>query len=131
MVRRVVDSDMRIESSYISLRNLRFRARHGVLPQERVAGNGYEVSVRIGYPVADAVVSDDVKDTLNYAEVYNIIRCKMAEPANLIERVAGNIVSALMDAFPAIESVDIELTKLNPPMGADCDGASVELHIKK
>ena len=130
MARLVVDRNMNIESGYIYLRKLRFHAFHGVLPQERVIGNDYEVSVRIGYPVAKAVDSDSVSDTPNYADVYNIIRCKMAEPAALIECVAGNIVKELLVEFPKIKSIDIELTKLNPPMGADCVGAGVELHIK-
>ena len=54
----------------------------------------------------------------------------MAEPAALIECVAGNIVKELLVEFPKIKSIDIELTKLNPTMGADCVGAGVELHIK-
>ena len=40
------------------------------------------------------------------------------------------IVKELLVEFPKIKSIDIELTKLNPPMGADCVGAGVELHIK-
>lgn len=122
---------MRMERGYIHMRRLRFHAFHGVLPQERVAGNDYEVSVRIGYPVCDAIGSDDVSDTLDYAAVYDVITRKMAEPANLVERVAGNIVSELAEEFPLITSIDIEVTKLNPPMGADCDGAGVELHFIK
>lgn len=122
---------MKIESSFIYLRNLRFHAFHGVLPQERETGNDYEVSIRIGYPIAGAMESDNVSDTLNYASVYNIIRCNMAEPAALIEKVAGNIAKELMAEFPEITSIDMEVVKRNPPMGADCDGAGVELHIIK
>jgi len=43
--------------------------------------------------------------------------------------VAGRIAKAVMNAFPAVTSVDLELTKQNPPMGADCDGAAVEMHF--
>ena len=32
-------------------------------------------------------------------------------------------------SFPEVTSVDLELTKLNPPMGADCEGATVEVHF--
>lgn len=122
---------MKVERSYIYIRNMRFHAFHGVLPQERETGNDYEVNVRIGYPVYRAVESDRVSDTLDYASVYNIIRCKMSEQAALVEHVAGNIANGLMAAFPDITSIDMEVTKLNPPMEADCDGAGVELHIVK
>lgn len=120
---------MEIESGYIYLRNMRFHAFHGVLGQERTVGNDYVVSVRIGCPLRDAMESDEVSDTVNYAEVYNIIRCEMAEPVNLLECLAGNIVKKIMDTFPVIRSLDIRLTKENPPIGADCDGAGVELHV--
>ena len=31
--------------------------------------------------------------------------------------------------MPEIESLDITVAKANPPMGADLDSASVELHL--
>ena len=60
---------MEIQSTYIYLRNLRFHALHGVLPQERVTGNDYELTLRIGYPMEGAMLSDAVAGTLNHAEV--------------------------------------------------------------
>jgi dihydroneopterin aldolase len=53
----------------------------------------------------------------------------MAVPSNLLEHVAGRIAKAVMAAYPEILSVDIKLTKTNPPMGADCKGAGVEIHL--
>ncbi|MBP8935408.1 MAG: dihydroneopterin aldolase, partial [Prevotella sp.] len=58
---------MIIKESYITLKDLRFHAFHGVMPQERLTGNDYTVSLRIGYPFSDACLSDEVSDTLNYA----------------------------------------------------------------
>ena len=62
---------MRIEESSILLKGLRFSAKHGVLPQERVVGGEYVVNVCIDCDLSKAVKSDDVEDTLNYAEVYD------------------------------------------------------------
>jgi dihydroneopterin aldolase len=45
--------------------------------------------------------------------------------------VVGRIVKAIEQAFPLVSSIDLKLTKMNPPMGADCDGAGVEVHFKK
>ena len=72
--------------------------------------------------------SDDVADTLDYAAVYRLVNSEMAVPSQLLEHVAGRIVQALLRQFPVISSIDLWLTKLTPPMGADCDGAGVELH---
>ncbi len=120
---------MIIKESYITLTDLRFHAFHGVMPQERLTGNDYSVSLRIGYPVFDACVSDEVNDTLNYASVYDIVSQEMNVPSQLLERVAYRIADRLFRKFNLITELDIKLNKLNPPFGADCYGAGIELHL--
>ncbi len=124
-----VDDNMIIKESYITLTDLRFHAFHGVMPQERLTGNDYSVSLRIGYPVFDACVSDEVNDTLNYASVYDIVSQEMNVPSQLLERVAYRIADRLFRKFNLITELDIKLNKLNPPFGADCYGAGIELHL--
>ena len=115
-----------MESSII-LERMRFHARHGVLPQERLTGGDYEVSLRIGYDVSAAINSDCVEDTLNYAAVYEVVAQEMRQFSNLVEHVAGRIGRRLLETFPGIGQVEIEVIKLNPPMGADCKGAGVKV----
>lgn len=120
---------MKVNSSYICLDNLRFHAYHGVMPQERMVGNDYNVSLRIRYDISQAMVSDKVEDTLNYAEVFQLVSQEMAVPSSLIERVAGRIGDRLFRRFPTIEEIELKIMKINPPMGADCEGAGVEVHL--
>ena len=120
---------MKVSSSYVNLDNLRFHAFHGVLPQERMTGNDYVVSLHIKYDFSKAMTSDDVVDTLNYAEVYQVVAREMKEPSQLLERVAGRIGESLFAQFPEIEEIQLKVVKQNPPMGADCDGAGVEVHL--
>lgn len=120
---------MAVKSSYILLENVKFYAFHGVLPQERKVGNDYQVSLRIGYDISRAMVSDDVNDTLNYAEVYQLLSQEMSVPSALLERVAERIGDRLFRKFPAIQSIDLTIIKVNPPMGADSEGAGVEVHL--
>lgn len=120
---------MAVKSSYILLENVKFYAFHGVLPQERKVGNDYQVSLRIGYDISRAMVSDDVNDTLNYAEVYQLLSQEMSVPSALLERVAGRIGDRLFRKFPAIQSIDLTIIKVNPPIGADSEGAGVEVHL--
>lgn len=122
---------MKLEKSTIFLKNLRFHAYHGVMEQERVVGNDYVVNVRMEVPVDEALKSDRVEDTVSYAEVFEIVRREMAVPSQLIEHVAGRMAHALEEVFPQTESVTITIIKVNPPMGADSDGAGVELTFKK
>ena len=46
-----------------------------------------------------------------------------------LEHTAYRIAEAIIKVFPDIESIDLNLTKINPPMGADCSGAGIELHL--
>ena len=120
---------MKIKNSCIFLNALRFHAFHGVMPQERLTGNDYRVDLKIDFPLEKAVGSDDVNDTLNYATVYTAVKEEMDVPTQLIERVAYRIADRLFRTFKAINEVEIKVEKCNPPMGADCEGAGVELHL--
>ena len=118
----------KLVTNQVTLRGLRFHAYHGVLEQEKVVGNDYEVSVKMSYDMRRAIATDHVADALNYAEVYEVVKRVMAQPCQLIERVAWRICVALLNEFPAAE---VTLVKRNPPMGADCDGAEVKVKVKR
>lgn len=118
-----------ITQSYIHITDLHIHARHGVLPQEQLTGNDYTVDIKIGFDISRAAQTDDVADTLNYAEVYNIIKEEMNVPSKLIEHVAGRIADKLTARYAKISTIVLRITKLNPPMGADCTGAGVEIHV--
>lgn len=120
---------MRLTAGYIHLRQLRFHAFHGVMPQEQLVGADFLLDLKVGYPLQQAMQSDEVGDTLNYAALYDLVAREMQQPSKLLEHVAGRIAEAISQAYPKVTSIDLELTKLNPPMGADGDGASVEIHL--
>lgn len=114
--------------SSIFLRNVRLYAYHGVMEQERRVGAWFTVSLTVGYDFGRATETDEVTHTLNYAELLEVVKREMAVPSNLLEHVAGRIVKAVRTSFPQVFSIDLELTKQNPPMSADCDGAGVKLY---
>lgn len=118
---------MKLMSSKIYLRNVRFHAFHGVLPQERIVGNDYLVNLVLDYDFSSAMQTDELQGTLNYAEVYQKVREEMTVPSKLLEHVAGRIAHRLFSDFPEIQKLQLSITKVNPPMGADSDGAGVEV----
>jgi len=71
---------MQLTESYIFLKDVRFHAFHGVMPQERKVGGYFLVSVKAGYPLEQAIKSDNVADTLNYAELYELVKREMMQP---------------------------------------------------
>lgn len=99
------------------------------MEQEQVVGNDFSIGLRIGYDFMKAMSSDCVEDTLNYAAVFQLTQKTLAQPVALIEKAAGNVVNALLAAWPCVSSIDLKMIKHNPPMGADCDGAGVEIHL--
>ena len=115
--------------SFIFLRDVRLRAFHGVDPQETAVGGDFVVNLRVGYDFSRAMATDDVSDTLSYADLYDIVKREMGVPSKLLEHVAGRIAAAVVEYCSAIRSVDLTVTKVNPPMGADCGGAGVEIHL--
>ena len=120
---------MKLTEGYVFLQDVRFHAFHGVMPQESKVGADFLVNLRIGYPLGKAMESDEVADTLNYAEVYARVAQGMKQPSKLLEHVAGRIVQTISRRFPLVTSIDLTLTKLNPPMKADALGAGVEIHL--
>lgn len=109
---------------------MRLHAFHGVMPQEREVGNDYVVNLRIGYPLEDCIMSDDVSDTLSYATAAEIIKKEMDVPSALIEHVAGRIIATLRQRFDRITAITVRIIKIAPPMSFDMDGAGIELEYR-
>ena len=120
-----------ITHSAVFVNDIRLHAFHGVLPQERATGNDYLVSVSARCPVERAARTDEVRHTLNYAEVYEVVKTEMGIPSRLVEHVAGRIARRLLERFALITSVRVSVTKCNPPMGAQCAGAGVVIEMER
>ena len=101
----------------IEISRLLLHGYHGVAGQERIVGNSFEISLSLRYPAQESLFTDDVTDTLNYAEVIEIVRTEMAIPSKLIEHVAGRIRNSLVEHFPKIEGGMVKVAKLCPPCG--------------
>ncbi len=114
-------------SSRIYLKNVRFHAYHGVLQQEKIVGNDYVVNLVVDYDFTSAMETDELSATINYAELYEIIKEEMAIPSKLLEHVVGRIGKRVFSEYSAIRQIQLAITKENPPFGADCDGAGVEV----
>ena len=122
---------MKINSSYILLKEIRCYAYHGVAPQENLIGNEYLIDLKLKVDISKAARTDEVTDTVNYAEVHQVIKNEMAVPSKLLEHVSGRIIQKLFDQFPCIEEIELRLSKRNPPMGADIESAGIELHCSR
>lgn len=106
---------------------MEFYAYHGVLEQERIVGNTFLVDVRLQVDISSAIESDQVEDTISYAEVYELVKEEMHIPSNLLEHVAGRIVSQLKHRFPQIKGIRVAVSKPTPPIEGQIGYAKVEI----
>jgi len=118
-------------NSSVFIDRVRLYARHGVMPQEREVGAEFEVSLRVGCDISKAMRTDDVTQTVSYADLLGIVRRQMAQPSQLLEHVAGRIAREVLDRYGQVNDVHVRLVKLNPPMGASCAGAGVDLEMDR
>lgn len=114
-------------NSKIIIEDLKIYAFHGVLPEETVIGTYYLINLEVHADIANASETDDLKDTLNYAEINDILHEEMKIPSKLLEHVIGRIFYRLELSFPKIKRMKLKLTKTNPPMQGEMKGVSVEM----
>ena len=109
----------------IKLKNMRFYANHGVLPQEKITGNNFVVNVTFTADVSRSFETGDVADTVNYAAVYDLVKAEMAVPSELMEHVAGRIFSKIKRSFPVINKLEVRLAKLSPPVSGEMEASEI------
>lgn len=103
----------------IHIDELRIHARHGVNPQEKVVGNVFEVNLALKIDAEAAMKNDSLGDTVNYAEIVDLIKKCMDEPSLLLENAAYRICLAISEDYPAVKHGSISLYKVQPPISAE------------
>lgn len=114
-------------SGRVALEGLEFHAFHGVYPHERESGNWFEVDILVDTDFTAASLSDDLIGTVNYEDLFRIVKSEMEIPSRLLETVANKITDEVLRKMPAIQRVEVKVSKINPPIGGKCRKASVVL----
>ncbi|MBV8327902.1 dihydroneopterin aldolase [Chryseobacterium sp.] len=113
--------------SKIYLEDVKIYAYHGVLPEENIIGTYYILNLELHTDLWKASESDDLNDTISYADINDILHTEMKIPSQLLEHVAGRIITKIRSRFPQIDYIKIKVTKTAPPMQGEMKGASIEL----
>ena len=115
----------------IELEGMEFKAYHGCLEQEKVRGNSFVVDFRGELDLAAAAESDNLNDTLNYADIYEIVAYEMSIPSELLENVAGRIVKEIEKRFPELKEFSIRVSKKRPPVEGVTQWSRVTLYSRR
>ena len=107
---------------------MEFKAYHGCLDQEKVRGNAFTVDFRGQLDLSKASETDNLNDTVNYGEIYEIVAEEMSIPSELLENVAGRIVREIEKRFPQFESFSVRVSKKRPPVDGTAQWSRVTLY---
>lgn len=111
----------------ILISGLRELGVHGVLPEEQVRPQPFEVDIELHVDVAAAGESDDLDETVDYGAVCEAVsRIVSSEQYRLIERLATRIAEVCR-ADPRVVGVVVEVRKLHPPVRALLDHVAVRV----
>ncbi|MBP5742460.1 MAG: dihydroneopterin aldolase [Paludibacteraceae bacterium] len=115
----------------ITLQNIRIYAHHGLFEEEQEIGCQYEVNITVRFDGTKAETDDDINGTINYQEIYDVVKEEMMKRSKLIEHVARRIIDSLNARFPQIKYAEVALSKINPPITGDVEKATVRLTSEK
>ena len=113
----------------IEIKGIKSFGYHGVLESEKVTGQDFYVDVVLVVDLSRASVTDDVFDTINYAEVTDlVVREITGEPVSLIEKLAGNIADRIKATYPQAATVSVTVHKPQAPVNAQVKDISVTIN---
>ncbi len=111
----------------IKLSNIRTFSYHGCLIEESKIGSNYRVDLEIETDLSKSEISDDLKDTVDYVLLNQIVVDEMSIRANLLENVARRIIDSSMDKISSLTFIKVAVSKLNPPIGGDVQEVTIEI----
>jgi len=111
----------------IEIVGLSLYTHHGVTAAEREIGQRLVLDVRFDVGEPDALVTDRVEDTVDYAEVCQAIAlAAQARSYKTLERLCAVIAERLSTQF-GVESVTVKASKPEPPIPLPVEEVSVEV----
>lgn len=114
------------------LERMEFYGYHGVFSEETKLGQRFYVDLTAYLDLAPAGKSDDMEESINYAEIYYTIRSIVeGKPYKLIESLAENIASELLETYTKINELTVSVIKPHPPFDIHFAGVTVEIHRKR
>jgi len=116
----------------IKLINIAVHGRHGVLDEERRLGQPFFIDLHCRLPEGHRVRDDDLSTTVDYSALFSLVR-RLAEekPVRLLETLAERIATSILEGFPLVAEVDVEIRKPAAPLGGILDHAAVRLSLRR
>ena len=111
----------------ITLEGIEFFAYHGFYQEERKTGNRYSVDITVEANLSQAAEEDSLQETVNYEKLYQMVSEVMQQPSKLLEHIGHRLIEQTFRDFPGVSSIEVVVSKFNPPVGGVCRRAMVTL----
>jgi dihydroneopterin aldolase / 2-amino-4-hydroxy-6-hydroxymethyldihydropteridine diphosphokinase len=119
-------------TDHLELRGMRFTGTHGVLADEHVTPQRFEVDVILALDLRAAGQSDDLDRTVDYGSVFRVAEATIQGPhVELIETLAERIASQLLADHPGVEAVTVRVRKPDAPLPGQFAWAGVEISRRR
>lgn len=122
---------MKVLSDYpdrICLKGMSFHGYTGVFGFEKQNGQTFLIDLTLCFTEIRAVTTDALSDTVHYGEVFGVVQ-RVVETGkyDLIECLAGGIISAVFDSFPLISAIEANVSKPDAPVEGVFESMSVRI----
>jgi dihydroneopterin aldolase len=115
------------EAVTIEISGLSLYTHHGVSDSEREVGQRLMFDIRLDMGESDATVTDRVEDTVDYAEVCQLVALIAQQRSHrTLERLCSTVADRLLADYE-LEGVWVKATKPEPPIPLAVDEVSVEI----
>ena len=106
---------------------MEFYAYHGCFQEEQIIGTRFLVDLYLETDTKKAEKTDELADTVNYQEVYLLVKTEMEIKSKLLEHVGKRILDAIIKNFPEVGFAKLKISKMNPPLGGKMQNVSLTM----
>ena len=112
----------------IRINNMAFNTYNGVFAEEKKLGQKIEIDCEMDYPIETMVKTDELEETVSYADVYETIAEFVAHHnCNLIESLANNLLRELFKKYPMLNGIRLRIRKYSVPIAGIFDNVEIEV----
>ncbi|MCH7535735.1 MAG: dihydroneopterin aldolase [Bacteroidetes bacterium] len=111
----------------IALEGMRFYSHQGFYKEERTIGGKYVVDISFDLDFTKASATDELSGTINYEEVYELVKEIMMTNVKLIEHLGKKIIDKMNADYPQINSIKLKISKTSPLFSGEVDRVSITM----
>ncbi|RNL52376.1 dihydroneopterin aldolase [Pedobacter jejuensis] len=109
----------------VALKDVKCFALHGYYPEEQLIGNHFIIDLITEF--SPHGFDDELAQTVNYEDLNKIIREEMKNTQKLLETVLNNMITKVIELYPFVQTINVSIKKLNPPMPGQIGHSFVQL----